>query len=415
MEVFYLFCVFVVFVQGLELILYLTPSLPSHEIIIFLSACFPALLFFILNYFGMEFTWLLESVWRFGSGWILCSILFYLYFSWRANTKFPPLLVPWRRRGQSLSTMICWPMPIWGLVAVVCLLSNKWTRWPYILWAFYIVKFDKTSSTGGWKKRKWWTDSLMFHLCCEFFPCKLVKEADLDPTKTYIFGYHPHGILGIGAWCQFCTEGTGLAKLFPGMEIRLLTLKQIFWLPIFRQFLLMCGGCDVSKQSIATLLSKPGNAVVIIVGGAAEALDASPGTLDLTLQKRKGFIKQALVHGSNLVPVLSFGENDIFETVAGDEHKALKSIQTRLKQIFKYAMPIFYGRGMLNYSFGLLPFRRPINTVVGTPIDIPEKIKDPTNEMIEELHKKYVEGLQTIYDKYKDEFAPNRKRDMIIK
>lgn len=29
---------------------------------------------------------------------------------------------------------------------------------------------------------------------CDYFPAVLVKEADLDPSKNYIFGYHPHGM-----------------------------------------------------------------------------------------------------------------------------------------------------------------------------------------------------------------------------
>jgi hypothetical protein len=28
---------------------------------------------------------------------------------------------------------------------------------------------------------------------CDYFPAVLIKEADLDPAKNYIFGYHPHG------------------------------------------------------------------------------------------------------------------------------------------------------------------------------------------------------------------------------
>ena len=40
-----------------------------------------------------------------------------------------------------------------------------------------------------------------------------------------------------------------------------------------------------------------GNALVLIVGGAVEALDAVPNTMNLTLKKRKGFVKLALRHG----------------------------------------------------------------------------------------------------------------------
>ena len=55
---------------------------------------------------------------------------------------------------------------------------------------------------------------------------------------------------------------------------------------------------SVSKGSVKNhLLAGPGRAAVIVVGGAAEALDARPGTYDLTLKERKGFVKIALTTG----------------------------------------------------------------------------------------------------------------------
>jgi len=43
-----------------------------------------------------------------------------------------------------------------------------------------------------------------------------------------------------------------------------------------------------------------------------QALDAHPGINNLTLKNRKGFVKIALQHGAALVPVYSFGENNLF-------------------------------------------------------------------------------------------------------
>lgn len=58
------------------------------------------------------------------------------------------------------------------------------------------------------------------------------------------------------------------------------------------------GMASVSKQSCERILnSGPGSSITIVVGGAQESLGAKPGTLDLTLKKRLGFIKLALVNG----------------------------------------------------------------------------------------------------------------------
>jgi 2-acylglycerol O-acyltransferase 2 len=59
----------------------------------------------------------------------------------------------------------------------------------------------------------------------------------------------------------------------------------------------------------------PGSCLTIVVGGAAESLSARPGTADLVLKRRLGFIKLAIREGADLVPVFSFGENDVSELV----------------------------------------------------------------------------------------------------
>jgi hypothetical protein len=41
-----------------------------------------------------------------------------------------------------------------------------------------------------------------------YFPISLVKTHELPPDRKYVFGYHPHGIIGMGAIANFGTEGT---------------------------------------------------------------------------------------------------------------------------------------------------------------------------------------------------------------
>jgi len=59
------------------------------------------------------------------------------------------------------------------------------------------------------------------------------------------------------------------------------------------------GFCSCTKRSIEYLLTRNGrgNAVVLVVGGAYEALDARPGSFTLTLKRRKGFVRLAMQHG----------------------------------------------------------------------------------------------------------------------
>lgn len=61
------------------------------------------------------------------------------------------------------------------------------------------------------------------------------------------------------------------------------------------------GICPVSRPSLVHLLSKTGkgNAVVIIIGGAAESLSSCPGanTHTVVVKDRKGFVRVALEFG----------------------------------------------------------------------------------------------------------------------
>ena len=60
---------------------------------------------------------------------------------------------------------------------------------------------------------------------------------------------------------------------------------------------------------------------------------------------------------------------------------------------------MFFGRGIFQYNYGIVPHRKPVTVVIGKPVPVP-KIPNPTAEDILSMHKKYVEALQELYDTY---------------
>jgi len=56
-------------------------------------------------------------------------------------------------------------------------------------------------------------------------------------------------------------------------------------------------------------------------------LYASPGTMDLVLQRRKGFVRVPLQTGAFMVPVINFGENEMYNTIRGDSKSGLRQFQ----------------------------------------------------------------------------------------
>ncbi|CAF98548.1 unnamed protein product, partial [Tetraodon nigroviridis] len=179
--------------------------------------------------------------------------------------------------------------------------------------------------------------------------------------------------------------------------------------------MLSAGICPVNKNSIDYLLSQngTGNAVIIVIGGAAESLQCAPGRNSVTLKKRKGFVRLALQKGnvrasvltSDLVPVYSFGENDAYKQVIFEEGSYWRIWQKRLHKLLGFAPCLFHGCGLFfTNSCGIVPFCKPITTVVGEPITVP-KMEDPTEEMVDLYHEMYIRSLLNLFDKYKTRFG----------
>ncbi|KAK0535230.1 diacylglycerol O-acyltransferase 1 [Tilletia horrida] len=366
------------------------------------------------------------------------------------HIQFAPLNVPRHRRLQTLGVLI------WALLLPLCLalyffLMSVPLAWPFIIpYTLWILVFDAGAEDGG-RRYTWVRQWKLWTYFAEYYPVSLIKTVDLPPDRPYVFGYHPHGVIGMGAFANFATEATEFPTSFPGIRPHLLTLASNFQIPIYRDLLLALGICSVSKRSCNAILqghgrvdyrgqrryrgegrnwlwkrrkdpiknepsseeleASKGQAICIVVGGATESLKALPGTADLTLRKRLGFIKIAMRNGADLVPVFSFGENDIFsQLAAGDRVHAL---QKRFQSAFGFTLPLFHGRGIFNYTIGLMPYRHPIVSVVGRPIHC-ERNPDPTKAELEEIQRLYITELMNLWETWKDAYAANRTKELTI-
>ncbi|XP_077269449.1 2-acylglycerol O-acyltransferase 1 isoform X2 [Temnothorax americanus] len=204
-------------------------------------------------------------------------------------------------------------------------------------------------------------------------------------------------------------------ELFPGLEIRPITLDQHFKVPLFREYPYSLGCCASSEKSIKHLLSTPpknshtGRATVLIVGGASESLESTPGSYRILIKRRKGFVKLALKYGTALVPVFSFGETDLYNQIYRPEGSTFRRMQNYIRGLIGLAPIVFSGRGFFQYSFGLIPKRLPVTVVVGNPIELP-KIEEPTTEQINEYHEKFMNGLVELFETQKHNYIDNPEK-----
>lgn len=143
-----------------------------------------------------------------------------------------------------------------------------------------------------------------------------------------------------------------------------------------------------------------------MVGGAQEALNARPGVYKLVLKKRKGFVKAAIQTGASLVPVFSFNEVEVFDQPNNEPGTFIRTFQETFKKFTGFIPPFFVGRGFFQYSFGFIPRRHPIQTVVGAPIQM-EKNESPSNEEIDKMHAKFMVELEKLFEDHKKTYIKN--------
>ncbi|NXP14148.1 MOGT2 acyltransferase, partial [Thinocorus orbignyianus] len=323
------------------------------------------------------------------------------------KVEFAPLSIPLQRRLQTAS-VAQWVFSFLGLAqcctaAFITLFFTRFWLVSVLYAAWWFTDREKPSKGG--RKINAIRKSVVWRYMRDYFPVTLVKTAELDPRQNYLMGFHPHGVLAAGAFVNFCTEASGFSTLFPGITPHLLMLSLWFRIPFFRDYLMSGGLVSSEKESASYVLKKPGggNALAIIVGGAQEALDARPGSYTLLLKNRKGFICLAIEHGTPLVPIFSFGENDLFDQVQNPKGSWLRLIQHRLQQIMGISLPLFHARGIFQYSFGLIPYRRPIFTVVGKPIPVKRKHR-PSEEEVDQVHQQYLNELCKLFEEHKDKY-----------
>lgn len=106
-------------------------------------------------------------------------------------------------------------------------------------------------------------------------------------------------------------------------------------------------------------------------------------------------------------------ENELYDQVQPEQHPLIHKIQLVIKKVLGFTVPLFHARGVFNYDVGMMPYRRPLNIVVGRPIKVQQTSK-PEETYVDELHDVYVKELERIWEEWKDEFATERTGELQI-
>ncbi|KAL4706787.1 hypothetical protein ACJJTC_018168 [Scirpophaga incertulas] len=332
--------------------------------------------------------------------------------------EWAPMDVPIERRLQTLAATAWMCLVLFGegiciYLAIKLLYSDYWFL--AILYMIAMLNDIDICHRGG-RKFDWVRNWSLWRYYRDYFPLKLVKTADLDPEKNYLFACFPHGVVSTGAFGAFATNALNFYKTFPRMTCNMITLGGHFLVPFFRDLILALGGCSSSQESLLHLLDLKrykGKCVALIVGGAAEALDSHPGEYKILLGRRKGFVRVAIMAGAPLVPVFSFGEPDVFRPLANPQESMLRRFQELVKK-YTGISPMFpIGRGMFQYTFGFIPLRCPITTVVGEPMEVKKNL-EPTREEVDAVHAQFTERLVDLFETHKAKYLKNHEKTKLV-
>ena len=132
-------------------------------------------------------------------------------------------------------------------------------------------------------------------------------ECPEAPPPSCLFIWQPHGLISVSS----VMFNGGLCKHPNYRANHAVTLPFYHYFPVVGDIVRHLGSIPSDSGSIAKTLRK-GESVSVMLGGVREMLDARGTHMKLYIRKRTGIFRIALETGTSIVPVLTYGENEMF-------------------------------------------------------------------------------------------------------
>lgn len=243
---------------------------------------------------------------------------------------------------------------------------------------------------------------------CDYFDFECVHETTDEKLlqilnemkkqgRSCLFVGAPHGVVSFGGICAGADADPRFNSLVTAAAGAVLAT------PIVKHVVGVFGLIDASAPSLTKHLARGGveGSVVLYAGGIAELFKCSTTEERLYLKARKGFIKLALRTGADVIPQYFFGNTSVLSII---QNRFLETLSRK----YQVSLTIFWGR------WGLpIPRQHKIMYVRAPPMGMPH-IKNPTDEDVDKWHKKYMDEISRIFEKYKHRVPHYADKELII-
>jgi len=217
------------------------------------------------------------------------------------------------------------------------------------------------------------------------------KTTDTQPQKA-IYTFHPHGIFSMGLGFHIGSKLTG----WDIENVKAVLLEGLFFIPFTKQIVknILNSRVIPSTYSVMKATLDEGTSIALCIGGLKEIAYTQPGVIKTSILTRRGIFKMAIQTGTPLVPVITYGENELYDIYRSPWLDTLQ----------KYTMICFPRVSSILQWISIIhrPLKNPLRTVIGAPIPVGEA-REPTAEEIIALRTKYIEQLRKLYADTKPE------------
>ena len=276
-----------------------------------------------------------------------------------------------------MSWLYLWPLVLMGVLGILILLG--------VLMGVNLVLGLLVASLYGLFPKEVLFESVASRLrnkqVEENIQATFRMECQEAPPPSCLFIWQPHGLISVSS----VLFNGGLCKHPNYRANHAVTLPFYHYFPVIGDIMRHLGSIPSDSGSITKTLQK-GESVSVMLGGVREMLTAEGKHMKLYIRNRTGIFRIALETGTPLVPVLTYGENELFprsnEWWATDLNNLLHSYAG-----MAVGIPTWKAlQNWLELSYRPL---KPIVTHVGSPI--------PASGDIPTLRNTYIKSVEDLF------------------